>query len=259
MNPWDVLRRVAADRTSGATDLALRTAQAVAALDDDREILRASRRLLDVHGAMGVLWRVFDAALTGPDSLERLRVRIVDERDAVARSAQWALTRRVTVLTHSSSSSVRAALRRAGRRVREVVCTASLPGGEGRMFAARLRRDGFETRVVADAAIAAACGGCDVVIVGADAVTPSGVVNKVGTMLCALAAREHAVACYALAGSTKQAPSAIFDAAPSAAFEQTPLTLFDAVIGERGPLGPASVRRAAGRVRLDPRLLRAVR
>jgi translation initiation factor 2B subunit (eIF-2B alpha/beta/delta family) len=50
-------------------------------------------------------------------------------------------------------------------------------------------------------------GECDVVIVGADAVTPQGVVNKIGTYALALAAREQKVPFYVLAGTEKFLPA----------------------------------------------------
>lgn len=91
-----------------------------------------------------------------------------------------------------------------------------------------------------------AIAGAGVMLVGADAITPQTIVNKVGTYACALAAREHGIACYALAGTSKLLPHELGEL--PAAFEATPLELFDAVISERGPMRAAAIRRAATKI-----------
>lgn len=257
MDPWDAVRRIVADKRSGAAGLALDACDALAALDHDRDVLRAARRVLRVHGAMGSLWRVFDAALSGPRALTRLRDRVASETALVAGAAAgWALPRRgARVLTHSASSVVIATLERAGPpRIASIECTASLPGGEGRALAARLRRMGFPARVVPDAGLARACAAAHVVLVGADAITPAAVVNKAGTMPLALTARECGVPVYALTGTSKMAPAWIWNPDRATAYDATPLEVFDAVVTERGPMRTAGLRRAASRITLDERL-----
>jgi translation initiation factor eIF-2B subunit delta len=259
VDPWDQLRRVAADRRSGASELAVRTADAVSLLRSERDVLRAARRLLRVHPAMAPLWRVFSIALEGgPRDLRRFRDRLAAEPDGVVRAAAgWAVGRRAAVLTHSASSSVARTLRAARKRITGVQCTVSLPGGEGRPFARRLEAEGFEVRVIADAEVGRACEDASVALVGADAVTEDGVVNKVGTLLVALAAREAGIPCYALAGTSKLLASSAWRPGAAPAYESTPLRLFDAVISERGAMSPGAVRRGASRVEI-PRRLRAL-
>jgi len=206
---------------------------------------------------MGSLWRVFDAALAGRTALARLQGKIEGEAAAVASAAAgWALPRRnARVLTHSSSSIVLATLEHAGpSRIASVECTASLPGGEGRALAARLRRMGFAARAIHDAALARACAEANVVLVGADAITPASLINKTGTMPLALTARETGVPCYALSGSTKMVPAWIWNPQRAPAYDATPLEIFDAVVTERGPMRTAGLRRAAARITLDERL-----
>lgn len=260
MNPWDILRRVAADTRSGAAEIAERTAVAVADLTSEREVIRAARTLLRRHAAMAPLWRVFAAALDSPLALATIAAQIEGEADAVGRAATgWALPKRASVLTHSWSSTVHAAIGRGGKaRIGSVVVTTSLPGGEGRAFVARLRREGVQARVIADAAAARECATADVVLVGADAVTGESVINKVGTMHLALAAREHGVPCYALAGTSKLMPHEAWRPERAPAYEATPLSLFDAVIFEKGPMRPPAVRRAAARIAIPDRLLKVV-
>lgn len=241
-----MLGKAAADRRSGAAVLGRRVAAALALVEDPREVRRWTRRLVRAHPAMATVHRACSAALQSAASLERYADLLAAEPDAIASAASgWALGKRtIVVATHSWSSTVYETLLRAGpRRTSSVVCAASLPGGEGRGLASRLRRDGFDARAVHDATMLREIARADVVLVGADAVCPEALVNKIETYACALAAREHDVPCYALAGTAKLLPHDL-DELP-AAFEATPLELFDAVITERGPMRAAAIRRAA--------------
>lgn len=257
VDPWDHIRRAAADRRSGSVDIALRAADGLAALGARRDVLRAARALLHAHPAMASLWRLCSEAYErGAHGAETFAERLEAETRAASDAVRWVITRRsAVVLTHSASSSVAAALERVQGRVARVICSASLPGGEGRAFARRLERAGFEAGVIPDAALAAAADEAHVALVGADAVTADGVVNKVGTRLLALAARDAGIGCYAIAASAKLLPFAV--EAPT--YEETALALFDAVVTERGPQRPGALRRAVARVRIAPEIARLAR
>lgn len=256
MDPWDHIRRAVADTRSGSVQVAQRAAQGFESLTTRRDVMRASRALLRAHPAMAALWRLGAAALDGPDAAASYAEQLASATTAAADATRWVITKRkTTVLTHSASGSVVRALERVRARIVLVKCTASIPGGEGRALARRLETLGFETEVVPDAGIARACEEADVALVGADAVTEDGVVNKVGTALVALSAREAEIGCYAIAATGKLVPSEFWrpDAAPT--YESTPLELFDAVITERGAKRPGYIRRAAARVELPDALL----
>lgn len=223
--------------------------------------MKAARRLLRVHPAMAPLWRALALALEEDGrAVLLLREHLESETDGVVRvAAGWAIGRRARVLTHSSSGTVFETLRRAGRRISEVVCTVSLPGGEGRPFARRLEKEGFTVTVIGDAEIGRAAAEATIALVGADAVTEDAVVNKVGTRLVALAARDAGIPCYALAGTTKLLPSEAWNPEAAPDYEATPLALLDAVVTERGPMSPPQIRRAAARIDIPPALLGLVR
>ncbi|MGZ4145982.1 MAG: hypothetical protein ACXVPP_12590 [Actinomycetota bacterium] len=257
MDPWDHIRRAVADTRSGSVQVAQRAAIGLERITSRRDVVRAARALLRAHPAMAALWRLSAAALDGPDATHAYIDALTTGTAAAADGARWIVTKRNTVvLTHSASSSVVRALRRVRGKVSLVLCTASIPGGEGRALARRLEADGFDAEVVPDAGIARACAEADVALVGADAVTEDGVINKVGTAVVALGAREAGIVCYAIAAMGKLVPSEIWrpDAAP--AYESTPLELFDAVLTERGPKRPGPIRRTAARVEIPEVLLR---
>ena len=244
MDPWDHIRRAVADDRSGSLAVAARAAVGLAGLTTARDRRKAGRALVRAHPSMGLVRRLAAASIAGDDPLafaERARA----ETTAAADGVRWVVTKRsATVLTHSASDSVARALDRIRGRVAHVYCTVSLPGGEGRVFARALEREGFDTTVIADAAIADACEEADVALVGSDAITPDGVVNKMGTTLVALAARAAGIGCYAIACGSKMVAEAEWDER----FELTPLALFDAVLTERGPMRANAVRRAIARL-----------
>ncbi|ROO85785.1 methylthioribose-1-phosphate isomerase [Actinocorallia herbida] len=93
------------------------------------------------------------------------------------------------------------AAQKAGKRL-EFVCTETRPYLQGaRLTAATLVEYGYEPTVIADGMVPAAlaAGLADVTLTAADRITLDGhVVNKVGTLAVALAAREFGVPYYAL-------------------------------------------------------------
>jgi hypothetical protein len=91
----------------------------------------------------------------------------------------------------------------------------------------------------------------ETVVVGADAVTPTGVVNKAGTRALALAARQAGVDCLVLAGESKFVGAEVPVVPP---FEWTPLGLVTAVAAGGRCLGPAAASELAAARPLPPRL-----
>ena len=237
----------------------MRAAEGLALLGAQRDVARAARHLVRSHPAMAPLWRLGAAALSAPDhrvAARRFADSLAAESEGVARAAEWALPRRAVVVTHSASSNVASALTRHRARIAKVICTASLPGGEGRALARRLGRDGIETEVVPDAAAARAAEQAHVALVGADAITEVGAVNKVGPLPLALAAQHAGIGFYVLAGTSKYLPARAWRPDDAPLYEETPHALVDAVITERGPMGTAAIRRAVRRIEL-PRALTA--
>ena len=181
------------------------------------------------------------------------------------------------VLTHSASSAVEAALRRAyaAGRLAHVTCLEARPLCEGQALAQRLAAAGIPTTLAVDALAARLVGDMDAVLVGGDTVAPGGLINKAGTAALALAARACRVPVYAVCPSEKLLPRlprtrrpapqrrgfAVPDraqpleevlaaplpgvAAANYYFDCTPLHYLTAVVTEAGPLSPSQVRSQA--------------
>ncbi len=97
------------------------------------------------------------------------------------------------VLTHCHSSTVTNMLKNAKKEGRtfEVVCTESRPIFQGRLTAKEMLDAGIKTTMIVDSAVRLFMNEVDFVVVGADAITSEGnIINKVGTSMVALAAKE---------------------------------------------------------------------
>ncbi|HEU4389844.1 MAG TPA: hypothetical protein VFV34_18715 [Blastocatellia bacterium] len=173
-----------------------------------------------------------------------------------------------TLLTHSRSSTVLSAISIASANgIRfKVIVTESRPVMEGRTLAAQLASAGLPVTLIADAAAALVLRDKpDLVLVGADTVTPEAVVNKIGTFMISLAARENLVPVHTVCDTTKfiastgsgslhhqeQNPLELWPDAPTNVkvtnqyFEETPLRYFSSVITEEGPLSATEAARQA--------------
>ena len=198
----------------------------------------AVRLLIAGHPAMAPLWRLGSDVLSAPTPAEGART-FLGRLDADAEAGRvLAGSLPPWVMTISWSSTVLATLR--GARLGLVSCMESLPGGEGRRMAeaveefarSRIVGDDEAIRLVPAAAV----------VVGADAVTPHGLVNKVKTRALAEAARAKGIPCYAVAGETKFVPAPLPLDGP---FESTPLELFEAIATPWGLLRVAEARARA--------------
>jgi len=136
----------------------------------------------------------------------------------------------------------------------EVSIAESLPMGEGTLTCKRLLEKGYHPSLFRDSMIASEVQKADLVLVGADAVCPEGVVNKVGTTLMALAAKEHGKPFVVLCSTSKLIPVLEMDDMEGEAlldrlrvrevvFEMTPLDLVTAVVTDEGVLSGEEMRK----------------
>jgi translation initiation factor eIF-2B subunit delta len=194
----------------------------------------------------------------------------------VAAIAAETIPEGASVLTHSRSSTVLSAFleaRRAGRSF-SVIATESRPGLEGRALAEQLASHGIEVTLIADAAAGLIMKDADLLFFGADRITPQSVINKIGTRMLALLARESGLPCYTLSDTTKfinqsfdpiradeQSGDEIWPDAPRGVkiinryFEPTPLEYFTAILTEEGHLSAEEARTRAESFEIDTSLL----
>lgn len=252
------------DRASGAMRLAVRAATLLVqcAQSAPESVPEAAHGLLAAQPAMAPMFNLTRRVLAASDvpaacsdfleAMERNAARVAENAAALIEDG-------ATVMTHSFSSTVLEALREAslGGKKFSVVCPESRPVCEGVALAASLGMDGISTSVITDAAVYRFLPGVRLVWVGADAVSPRGLVNKTGTSLLALAARELGVPVYVLCGSDKFLPASyepppeeprdpreIVDrdlpwvTALNYYFDLTPLTYITGIVTDSGILRP---------------------
>ena len=215
------IEAIAADRSSGAAELGLRAAETLA-LARPEELAEAAQAVVRAQPSMASVYNAAQAALAG--RIDGFIERLHHSSERIARAAAG-LVRGKAVLTHSYSSTVLRALREGGPS--RVICTESLPGGEGARMAAALRGE-----LIPDTAVYRSLAAVEIVVTGADALTPDSVINKIGTAALALCARERGIPAWVLCGSDKEA-GAGWNPALGSLFEAAPRAWFTGVISDR--------------------------
>ena len=298
------LNRISSDHTSGAAEILTRAGKVFSSLIDhaseigiaDHEtayqtILATCVGISRAQPDMSPLLRLASAALsaarntvTATDLLRAARdaaLQFIDDASHANRTtvsqAEALIHEGATVLTHSRSSTVLATLLQAKHSGRSfvVIATESRPMLEGRSLAASLGDARVDVILIADSAAAAAMCDADIILIGADKLTPYDVVNKIGTRMIALAARERSLPVFALCDTSKfidddysgkpadrmNDPAELWDNPPAGVtphnryFEHTPIEYFRGIMTEDGLLSSGEARRRAERAVIDPELI----
>ena len=265
------IARIAADRTSGASELVGDVAAVLTeALGQGLDLRPLARDLVRGQPSMAPIWNLVGQALasvSNPAAFAHYVAQLARAPRALARQAGSLLLTEtgsapLRIVTISFSRTVLLTLQGlAANRPVQVACAEGQPALEGRRLAQRLAEEGIPVTHYADAAVAQALDGADAVIVGADAVSPDWFLNKSGTRMLAAAAAQQGVPLYICATREKlvsrgiatrlsvrdESPSEIWPSPPTGVtvrnryFEPTPLDLVSAVISDIGVLGAAMV------------------
>ncbi|MBS7644229.1 S-methyl-5-thioribose-1-phosphate isomerase [Candidatus Bathyarchaeota archaeon] len=173
------------------------------------------------------------------------------------------------ILTHSLSSTTLEIFKRArmAGKAFSVIVTESRPGLEGHITASELSKFDIPVTLIIDSAAGYMLKGVNAVIVGADSVLADGsIINKVGTYLVALAAKDQSVSFWVATETFKINPSSpsiqpvIEEGSPSEVidlnrfknlkvrnpyFDITPPKYVTGVITEEGILEPQAINMVA--------------
>jgi len=140
------------------------------------------------------------------NSLKEIRRLLKDKKeglDKIGRNGARVLERGDKVFTHCHSLNVIAVLKEAKKKKIKVWNTETRPRLQGRMTAKELARMRIPVTHVIDSASRIALKECDVMLIGADAITHNRVYNKIGSELMALTARSFHVPVYVCASLWK--------------------------------------------------------
>jgi translation initiation factor 2B subunit (eIF-2B alpha/beta/delta family) len=302
------IRDLASDNLSGAAEILRRAAAVFSLLADElnhqdslgiqeahRSVCTKCIALAKAQPDMSSLLRLASDALSAARAQTVAREALKSAADAArgfvesaTRSAHAAATHAAnlirdgsTLLTHSRSSTVLEALieaRRAGKHF-DVIATESRPMLEGRKLASELSSKGIHVTLIADGAASLFIERSDLIMLGADKITPEHLVNKIGTRMIAFAGRERRLPIYAACDTSKfiaadyfagvirdqRSAGELWPDAPrrvsvsNSYFESTPLEYFTAIITERGAISNSETSACAREARIDPVLVGALR
>ena len=221
----ELVREIAEDSTSGAAQLTVKTANTFLKLLGHKPRLRSvkklARLLAEARPSMpsigNMAFRISRDVEKHVSEGEKVEAAIeVAVRSAVrdyqatlrkvVENASKILRRYSSVLVHSYSSTAAAAIELAEKV--KVYVTESRPGYEGRSLAERLAEKGFDVTLIVDSAAAYVIdrGLVDAFVTGCDAILDdSSIVNKIGTKMIALAARDGSIPYHVLTDLWKAA------------------------------------------------------
>lgn len=262
---------IAEDRESGASALLGRAITVLAdGLAAGIPIRPIAREICRAQPSMASMWNAALEAIAAehsPARFDRFASRIARAAAATARVGVEHLagpdeTGPLRVVTMSQSGSVAAVLEAVyQRRPLQVSCSEGRPALEGRRMATHLAQRGIAVTFYTDAAVGHALECADLVLVGADAISPDWFLNKSGTRMLAAAASVRGLPVYVVASRDKfvpkpiaerltvreGAPQEIWDAPPEGItvrnpyFETTPLDVLTSVITDAGVIGAAMI------------------
>ena len=258
------------DRKHGSSVIFLRTLDALAemARKGGNNLKQRVREMREAHPSRSLLLKLESLVQRTHDLTPAffLQLKQAYERDheQAVQQALHLLRRRNprTLLTYSYSGMVLDVLSRyIQERPLTVIVSEGRPDDEGQIMAQALLDRGLHVRFTTDMGLFSFVEEADMVLVGADAVVPWGVVNKVGTSGLCLAAAKLEKTPYVLAVSYKflnldesrafsfqvwegtlweNAPMNLSEHVPL--FDVTPFDILGGVIVEHGLLNPTEAR-----------------
>jgi translation initiation factor 2B subunit (eIF-2B alpha/beta/delta family) len=255
--------RVRHDSSSGSSETTIYVLGSLHEILSNNEISREqliefSKLLRKAKPAMAPLSNIARLMETAADSIEPDKAALLsvekvigNEKTAGARIADNAMDKiEGTVLTLSYSGTVMTVLMSVAKKKEiKVIVAESFPLGEGRRTAELLSKEGIDVTLVADSMVFAEARDSDLCMVGADAITPHALINKVGTYGIALASMQAGIPVYIVSSTLKVTselkPGWMIEQKMSGkikertqVFEPTPLELFTEVITEMGASRP---------------------
>ena len=248
-----------------------------------REILSAKQELFSARPTEPALRNglkkiFYDLAENNEDNVDSAKIIIQDSstkyidllkstKKKIIRFGSHRISDGTTIMTHCHSSLASETIIEAynmGKSI-QAICTETRPRYQGRKTAKELISAGIPTTMVVDSAMRWAIKRMriDVIFTGCDAITSEGtIINKIGTRLLALAAKESDIPMYVLSSLLKfdadtsigkttiiemRSPDEVWPDRPEGlqilnpAFETVSREYIDAIITEKGLLPPEIV------------------
>jgi translation initiation factor 2B subunit (eIF-2B alpha/beta/delta family) len=225
-----------------------------------KDFSRSLRLAKPAMAPLSNIAKMMEAASYGPDpdkaALGSVEKVMSNERTATERIAENSMEKiEGTVLTLSYSGTVVNVLKAVSKKKEiKVTVAESFPLGEGRRTADILSEAGIEVTLVTDSMVFSEARDCDLCLVGADAITPQALINKVGTYAAVLASVQAGIPAYVASSTLKVTTELKPDwtieqrkngrlSERTQLFEPTPMELIAEVITEVGATRPGRLFR----------------
>jgi eIF-2B alpha/beta/delta-like uncharacterized protein len=183
--------------------------------------------------------------------------QLLDAEKKIAKNGKNVFEKKSIVMTHCHSHEVVSLLVASKKKISSVYVTETRPMMQGIATANDLSMH-IKTFFIVDSAAGYYMPETDMLIIGADALRKEGIVNKIGTLMMALTAKELGKPVYVVADTMKidRRPRIIIEKRPTAevgriknvvienpAFDITPWKYCSAVVTEKGILSPKKIMR----------------
>lgn len=294
------IEQIRLDNTSGSAELAKKAAEILIFLVDNVSVTSPSKLINLIHDTadelikaqpmMASIFNLANTTLLENIGLENKQEIIHNVHNTcqqfiqhleLSRKIMSELTVKIirddsTIITHSYSSTLYNTLifaKETGKTF-NIICTESRPINEGLQLAKQLGKKGIKVKLIVDAAIYSLLPEADLILVGADAVSSSGLVNKIGTHGLAIAAKQYNKTLYALCNTNKILPKEhpinlnyqknpkeilsqpLKNVTPiNYYFDITPLEYITGIITEKGILSPLEIQEHINKLPMQSVLL----
>ncbi|HII16191.1 MAG TPA: hypothetical protein HA362_07855 [Nanoarchaeota archaeon] len=222
-------------KIQGATNVAMSSVEALAYAASKSKAKNAEKFFSEIEAAKKMLvatratepmmrnfLNYFTGRLQGLDNIKELKAEAKNAakdvlllkkaaKECLAKIGAGLVENNSIVYTHCHSSSVTAILKEAAKTKKfEVYNTETRPHFQGRITAEELAKAKIPVTHFVDSAARFALKKADIMMIGADAITPTGIYNKIGSGLIAELAKKHDVPVYSCSVAWKFDPASIF-------------------------------------------------
>jgi translation initiation factor 2B subunit (eIF-2B alpha/beta/delta family) len=219
------IEHIRLDNTSGSIELAKKSAEILILLADKNssltQINKAAYSLIKAQPTMASIFNLVNNLMIKIDRNKNQKpkdivynyckkfLKDLEKSDkSISEQSIKLIKNNITIITHSYSSTVLNTLlyvKKSGKKI-SVICTESRPKNEGIQLAKQLGKNGIKVKLIVDSAVFSFISDADMILVGGDAITDAGLINKIGTKGIAMTAQHYNTPTYALCSTIKFLP-----------------------------------------------------
>jgi translation initiation factor 2B subunit (eIF-2B alpha/beta/delta family) len=287
------IKQVGFDNTSGSVELSKKSAEILMKLINQggsiAQIKNASISLINAQPNMASIFNLANNLMIKIDIYKNQDPNIIankyckkflekleNSEQKICNNTKKFFKKNATIITHSYSSTVLNTLlcaKKSGKKF-SVICTESRPKNEGIKLAKLLGENNIKVKLFVDSAVFSLIPYADMILIGGDAVTDAGLVNKIGTKGIIMTAHHYYTPTYALCSTIKFLPkkyNVTLDHMKDPAeitreklsnvtpvnyyFDYTPIEYITGIITEKEILEPAKIKEKIKNLKIHKSLI----